>query len=295
MKSKFSFGFLIGIMAGFFYLLNILLISAITFLLSPLGKLFPNRKIQKHCTFLIHHIIALWAYVNHMILGLTVNTRIDVQGTEALSIHDWYLVTANHQSWADICVLYEVFNHKIPVLRFLAQQELLWFPFVSQSHCFFKKSGKKKKSDPMGSALEKEDQKNRSCQKFKTGPTAIVTFIEGVRYSQEKAKKQQSPYQHLLKPRAGEIAIVLSELKDYIHQYLDVTIVYPDGRCSLWDFFCGRVKRIIVKVTIRAVTEEFIGDFQADESFRERFQRLVDQIWSEKDQLIQETLKSEIN
>lgn len=289
MKTKFSFDFVVGVIAGFFYILNIALVSAIIFLLTPLGKWAPSKKIQKRMVSIIHQFIAIWTDINRMIMSFVINTRIEVDGTDGLDVNDWYLVTANHQSWVDTCVLYEVFNHKIPFLRFLAKQELLWLPFIGQS-CWLldfpllkrccKKSGKEKDLETT----------QKACEKFKLTPTAVMTFVEGTRYSPEKAQKQHSPYQHLLLPRAGGMALILSSLGEHIHQYLDVTIIYPEGHCTLWDFFCGRIKRIVVNVQKRPITPDFVGDYRNDPVFREKFQSMLNQLWKEKDEFISNIL-----
>jgi len=68
---------------------------------------------------------------------------------------------------------------------------------------------------------------------------------------------------------------------------LDVTIFYPDGPATFWDFLCGRVSRIAARVKKRVIPGEFIhGDYQGDPDFRRRFQEWVAQLWREKDALI---------
>jgi 1-acyl-sn-glycerol-3-phosphate acyltransferase len=56
-----------------------------------------------------------------------------------------------------------------------------------------------------------------------------MNFLEGTRFTPAKHAKQQSPYRHLLKPKAGGIALALNAMGDKFRAILDVTIVYPDG------------------------------------------------------------------
>ena len=55
-------------------------------------------------------------------------TRWDVQGLGGLSRRGWYLVSPNHQSWADILVLQKVFRGHIPFLKFFLKAELIGCP-----------------------------------------------------------------------------------------------------------------------------------------------------------------------
>jgi 1-acyl-sn-glycerol-3-phosphate acyltransferase len=51
-------------------------------------------------------------------------------------------------------------------------------------------------------------------------PVSIVNFVQGTRFRARKHAQQQSPFRHLLKPKAGDTALVLDTL-------VDVTITYP--------------------------------------------------------------------
>ena len=75
-------------------------------------------------------------------------------------------------------------------------------------------------------------------------------------------------YAHLLRPRAGGIAFVLSAMREQIHNILDVTIVYPEGVSSFWALLCGKIRKIKVRVRSLPVTPEMLGDYAADGQFR---------------------------
>ena len=115
-----------------------------------------------------------------------------------------------------------------------------------------------------------------------------MNFLEGTRFSSAIQTKQQSPYQYLLKPKAGGIALALSVLSDKFHSLLDITIVYPDGVPTFWQFLCGQVKRITVRIEQVELPLKFLhGDYESDPVFRAEFQQLVQQLWQKKDRLIQ--------
>ena len=73
---------------------------------------------------------------------------------------------------------------------------------------------------------------------------------------------------------------------------LDVTIIYPDGRASLWKFLSGQVSRIVMRVEQVDIPQEFLqGDYMDDPVFRKQFQTWVRELWHSKDALIERTLQ----
>ena len=69
---------------------------------------------------------------------------------------------------------------------------------------------------------------------------------------------------------------------------VNVTIAYPPGPNSFWDFVCGRISRIRVHVDTIPITADLIGDYFEDEAFRDRFQVWVNDLWEAKDKQIQQ-------
>ena len=111
--------------------------------------------------------------------------------------------------------------------------------------------------------------------------------MEGTRFTQAKHDQQNSPYQNLLKPKAGGLALALNILGDQIDALVDMTIVYPDGPPEYSDFWLGDVSRIAVNLRKIEIPDWVLGgNYEEDEDYRKRFQDWVDQLWTEKDQLI---------
>jgi len=135
----------------------------------------------------------------------------------------------------------------------------------------------------------------KACEKFKTLPISVMNFVEGTRFTPEKHDKQGSPYANLLKPKAGGTAFVLSAMGDYINAIVNVTIHYPQENKSFWDFLCGRVTEIVVRVETLPLDKDLIGDYTNDAEFRERFQAWINTLWAEKDQLLNELKAQDMN
>jgi hypothetical protein len=80
-----------------------------------------------------------------------------------------------------------------------------------------------------------------------------------------------------------------------LHRILDVTIVYPDGPKSFWEFACGKIERIHVQVDQIPVTDHLIGDYVADRTFKRQFQAWLNDLWIKKDQRIAAVLATAQN
>jgi hypothetical protein len=119
-----------------------------------------------------------------------------------------------------------------------------------------------------------------------------MNFVEGTRFTAEKHRRQKSPYANLLNPKAGGVAFVLSAMGEQLDKIVNVTIVYPDGIKSFWDFLCGKIGEIKVKVETLPVNREIIGDYVNNAEFRENFQKWINSVWEQKDMRIDAILKS---
>ena len=111
----------------------------------------------------------------------------------------------------------------------------------------------------------------KSCEKFRDTPVSIMNFVEGTRFREEKHEKQNSPYKWLLRPNSGGVAFVIGSMGEQLTSILDVTIAYPEGRKEIWDFMCGRVPHVRVKVIKVPITEEITGDYFNDDDFKKSF------------------------
>ncbi|MBT1445411.1 acyltransferase [Shewanella sp. JM162201] len=291
-----SFAFLGYTLNTLFWFVPIVLLGLV--------KLLPIPALRKLMSYLVDGCASNWISVNGFIQNVLHPVRIDVQGNAELSRDEWYMVIANHQSWVDILVLQRVFNRKIPFLKFFLKQELLYvpvlglawwaldFPFMRRySTAELKKNPKLKGKDI--------EITRRACAKFKDKPVSVMNFVEGTRFQAAKHKKQNSPYQHLLRPKAGGMAFALSAMGEQIHKLVDVAIYYPGKVPSFWDFISGQVDEIRVHVTVADISTEMRGDYINDREFKQDFQEQLNEIWSEKDVILdklsrQEDIKSEV-
>lgn len=280
-----------GTLSLLLYIANTLFWFAPVMLLALL-KLPPITRWQSWMTYLLDACAVAWISVNNFTTRLFTSIHWQVSGLEKLSRKDWYLVLANHQSWADILVLQNVFNRKIPFIKFFLKKELIYVPFLglcwwALDFPFMKRYSKAfLQRNPHLHGKDIETTRN-ACRKFAFKPAAIMNFVEGTRYTPQKHQQQQSPYTNLLKPKAGGAAFVLGAMGEQLHKILDITICYPKGTPSFWDYISGKVRDITVQINIIPITPELLGDYN-DSQYRERFQQWINQLWQRKDQQLQE-------
>ena len=282
-------------------ILAFLLVIANTFFWFPfllfgalLKIIMPIPFIRKMMTLLLINIADIWIAGNSLILALTERTNWIVTGTKNLVKDDWYFVNCNHQSWSDIPIVQKVMNRKTPMLKFFLKQDLIWVPIMgicwwALDFPFMKRFSAeyiKKHPEMRGKDLETT---RKACEKFKTTPVAVLNFLEGTRFTPEKHDKQQSPYTHLLKPKYGGAAFVLSSMGEQMHTMLDITIFYPDGTPGFWDLLCGKVKTVVLDVRKVNIPSELRGkDYSQDVAFKTEFKAWIDNVWQEKDALIEQ-------
>ncbi|MCU0574162.1 MAG: acyltransferase [Syntrophobacteraceae bacterium] len=258
--------------------------SSLLFLIALLKAVIPVPGWRVFWGRVANDVAQRWVGVNSVGLDLTKDIRWDVRGLEGLKRDRWYLLVSNHQTMVDIVVLQKVFHRKVPFLKFFLKQELFWVPVMGLAwwaldYPFMERSS---------SARKDLDTARRACEKFKLSPVTVMNFVEGTRFTPAKHQEQSSPYEHLLKPKVGGIAVTLGAMGDLMDKVLDVTIVYPLGVMGLWPFLCAKSVDVIVHVRQIPVTGELQGDFFSDRELRRRFVDWLNGLWDEKDRLIGE-------
>lgn len=273
--------------------LNLLVIASAIALLGVF-KLLPIKPWQHLCTTFSHFFYRLYIYVNSGVINLTSNPDWHVTINRPLKAQSWNLVICNHRSWLDIMVLMHVLGRYLPPPKFFLKRDLLYVPFIGIASWAldmpfvhrYSRQTLRKKPHLKGRSLENA---KRSCEKFRKTPTTIVNFVEGTRLTSAKHQRQNSPYQHLLKPQAAGIAFTLAAMGEQFDNLIDVTLDYPETDLDSPLFkqvLLGKVKAITVHVDANPIEPELMGDYFADKAFRTRFQKRLNEKWQKKDELL---------
>lgn len=291
---RFLPAFIRGIISSLLLTLSTLILCWPLFIAALLKFLLPFPTTQRALRFVMHWIAETWIGINNFWIDLAQKIDWNVEGVDLLDMQSSRLVTSNHQSWVDILALQYQFNRRIPLLKFFLKQELIWVPVIglcwwALEFPFMKRYSKAylaKHPEKQGQDLATT---RKACERYKTNPVSVFNFLEGTRFTQAKHTQQQSPYQYLLKPKAGGIAFVLDAMGEQLKSLVNVTIYYPEGKPTIWCLLSGKIKRIMMRVETLEIPPQFIGkSYDTDLAYRQEFQQWVNQLWSEKDQLLQQ-------
>lgn len=281
-----------AVIAIILLVINMLFVATSILILFCLIHLLPKRSWRQRGQAWLQHWPIWWMDVNYWILQLSTYKKWQIEGQDSLQPDHWYLLLCNHQSWMDILVLGTVFRHQLPILKFFMKKELLWslpvagwacyvlgYPFMARhNHEEVRKNPQLKTRDIETTRI--------ACGKFKEFPTAVVNFVEGTRFTAKKCEAQQSPYRHLLKPKATGAALVLQELHAELSGIVNVTLHYRPQGLSLWEFLRGKIDKIYVHYELLPITPDLVGDPYENRIFRKYFQQWLNELWNRKDQLL---------
>jgi len=280
---------LIATLASILMLLNILLWVPILLGASVIKLLLPFKAVRLLIDPLLLRIAEAWIAGNSAWMRLTQKLSWEVSGIQDVSPRQWYLVVCNHQSWVDILVLQHVLNRRIPLLKFFLKKELIWvpimglawwaleFPFMRRHNEAYLKQHPEARGQDAATT-------RKACEKYALVPTSVMNFLEGTRFTPVKQQRQQSPYKHLLKPKAGGVTLALDAMGEKFGAVLDITIVYPQGRPTFTQFLMGRVSRVLVQARTLPVPKASPAPGQSHEqALRDTVQQWVNQLWADKD------------
>ncbi|WP_394148460.1 acyltransferase [Shewanella atlantica] len=258
--------------------------------------ILPFTAGRNFLTQIMNKFMWAWATCNGGILFLLADIEWDIEGLEKLDKHGWYLLISNHLSGFDIAVQTYVLRNHIPMLKFFLKRELLYvpmlglgcwaldMPFMSRTSPAKLKKNPKLKGKDLATT-------RRACEKFKSIPTSIINYVEGSRFTEEKRLRQDSPYRYLLRPKAGGIAFTLSAMGEQFTNLLNVTLVYPDAKSDpLSEVMHGKIKKITVKIEVLPVPQVDNKRYLSEGQYRVEFQRWLNQLWEEKDELIHQVM-----
>jgi len=261
-------------------------------------KLVPYAPLQRAASRYCVGIALQWVASNHLLYRFLhpMQWELDIRG--ALEPGKSYLLISNHQSWADILVLFDAFHARTPFLRFFLKKELIFVPIIglvcwAMDFPFMKRHSKE--AIAANPALRQQDLETtrRACEIYRTEPVTVVNFIEGTRYTPAKRMATGSPFRHLLRPKSAGLSFTLNAMGEQFAGIIDVTIAYqPTTRSGLvWSWLCGEQDQLAMHVDVLPVPAEMIqGNYDSDAEYRARFQGWINALWQRKDARLERML-----
>ena len=288
---KFVFENIIGIISITILVLNTFILSC---LLIPLGiiKFFlPITALKVLFTKFIIKVGELWIFTNKIWVKALHNPKWQIIGKENIKSDGWTIATSNHQSFADIFLLQDITNRKMPMLKFFMKHVLIYVPVIGLSWWaldmpFLKRYTKKQlENNPELHGKDVREMK-RALKHYALYPVTVFSFAEGTRFTIKKNLHQKSPFKNLLKPKEGGLATALS-LVNEIDSLIDFTIKFDTKKRSFWDYLCGRMNSVKVIIREIKIPAKFLNiDLLENKILRSEFKDWLHDIWNEKDTLI---------
>jgi 1-acyl-sn-glycerol-3-phosphate acyltransferase len=244
--------------------------------------IIPANRVQDIISSLMGWVYTLAIWCDDLLLLRIMGIKVDVTGIQKQYPQKFYLIIANHQSWNDIFILQHLFNWRAPVLKFLVKRELIYLPIVglicwAYGYPFLKRRSLKGHKIDGGQPYRDLVILKKALDRFIRYPASVINLAEGTRFSPAKARNQKSPYDYLLKPKAGGLTTMLGLLGDRVDFILDVTIVYDCENPSFWNFLCGKCRRVFVRVREHSTGEiSQVHDFETVATW-------INGIWKKKD------------
>jgi 1-acyl-sn-glycerol-3-phosphate acyltransferase len=301
-RSPVSFPLWRGVAAIVLMAINTIATFIPLFTCSLVKLLLPFAAVRARVDPLLNWLAMRWVVNNGVIQRLLQRTEWDVAGLDAVRGGGWVLVVSNHRSWVDILVLQRVLRGQLPFLKFFLKQELIWVPVMGLAWWaldfpFLRRHGPAALKKRPELRMQDREAARRACERFRLSPTSVMTFPEGTRFTPAKHEASRRAYRHLLPPKSGALAVALDAMGRQMRSCVDVTIAYPDGTPSFWDFLCGRCARVVVRVREEPLPDALRNgagehpDESDERAFRAAVQRWIDALWARKDAELDETLR----
>lgn len=267
------------IMVPSLFLWSGLMIPAI--LLKPLPVFALQRWCSRYCVWSARRWVATNQLIFRALHGLPhADAYGHLQLDGALLPGKSYLLVCNHQSWADILILFNSFHGRVPFLRFFLKKDLMYVPIIGLVCWAMDFPFMTRKSGATDIAATR-----KACEVYKLDPVTVVNFLEGTRFTAAKHAEKKSPFMHLLRPKAAGLSYTLNAMGEQFAGLIDVTIHYqPSPRRLLWSWLCGEQRQVMLHARVEPLPTPLLhGDYANDAEFRSRFQQWVNQLWARKD------------
>ena len=179
-----------------------------------------------------------------------VRIKLEVKGE--IPSHPSPIVIVNHQSWFDIPIVQEIISASGPRLSFLVKRSLVWVPVIGWICLLLGFPRLRRTGSPQDRALDL-NAVSQAAEQGVAARHALLIFAEGTRFTPKKRSDQNSPFDHLLRPRAGGFAAACQIFPEGT-PIIDLSIYY-DGGSHFWRCLGGATKVICVDVSTHSLDQ----------------------------------------
>ncbi len=271
---------------------NTIVIATPIMLLALIRLVLPLNSVKIGIDRLNQILYDLWVHGNSLTLALTNKIEWRISGDTPDELRRSCIIISNHLSCTDIVLVCQFYRGRIPFTKYFLKHSLLYIPFIGQA-CLalgmpFMRRYSKQELIKNPALLQKDIQTTKTaCRRLSFPPSSLVNFVEGTRFTPEKAALAKSPYQHLMPPKPAALAVTLGEIGPQLQCILNTTLLYPDNpEKPFIDLLKGRLRTVIAHIEILPITADLCGDYSNDKPFKRSFTLKLRALWQQKDELI---------
>ena len=236
----------VNLLLGFTLLLPIAIVS----------WLIPLPAVSRWCFLLVDHIYRFAVKVDSFWMQKVVGIELIIEGEP--NTEQTPVVICNHQSWFDIALIQEVITGNGPIITCLIKREIAWVPIIGWI-CLALNFPRLRRSKKDGARQRDFSIIQKATQKHGSESSALLIFPEGTRFTELKKINQESPYQHLVKPKAGGLKVIKQHVSADT-SLVDITINYHQKDVNIWNCLHGDPRKITITLDHFKLAE--IGDIE---------------------------------
>ena len=207
---------------------------------------------------------------------------IQLEVTGEVPSHPSPIVIVNHQSWFDIPIVQEVISARGPRLSFLVKRSLVWVPVIGWICLLLGFPRLRRTGSPQDRALDL-NAVSQAAEQGVAARHALLIFAEGTRFTPKKRSDQNSPFDHLLRPRVGGFAAACQIFPEGT-PIIDLSIYY-DGGSHFWRCLGGATSVIRVDVSTHSLDQTMSAEAFLNERWRTKDRWLESQLGAGSDEI----------
>lgn len=272
--------------------INVIVIATPMMILGIIKFLLPFHFVTWIVEKTNYYLYKNWVFNNRCIIALTNKIHWHITGDSIPTTKKSCIVICNHISWLDILFIGCVYKGNIPTTKFFMKHSLIYIPFAGLA-CYalgmpFLRRYPKDKLLKNPKLRNKDIQTTKAaCKRLVQFPATLINFVEGSRYTPQKAKLSKSPYSNLLPPKAASLGVALSEIGNEVEYIFNTTFYYPDSQGKPFiDMMFGRIKDVYANIEILSKDQMPKGNYLEDKQFKHDFTMYIRDLWEQKDHLL---------
>jgi len=241
--------------------------------LKPLGR---EQALEPWIRWIYRSAVQIDSFWMLRVVGIQLEVKGEVPS------HPNPIVIVNHQSWFDIPIVQEVISARGPRLTFLVKRSLVWVPVIGWI-CLLLGFPRLRRTGLLEDRALDLNAVSRAAKQGVAARNALLIFAEGTRFTPKKRSGQNSPFDHLLRPRVGGFAAACQIFPEGT-PIVDLSIYY-DGSSHFWRCLGGATSVIRVDISTHSLEQTMSAEAFLNERWQAKDRWLKSQRDARSDEI----------